>query len=120
MAVEKNLLSLEWKRVGVRIVILNTFEQGVMFTERRATTLNGDMLKRFQTIFLIRINKDYTNHVQSYLVNSVVLSACGKHRKVLPVLRYPRNMVIYHYPLIRVIFMVILHVFIIKSDPNLF
>ena len=29
-------------------------------------------------------------------------------------------MVIYHYPPIGVIFMVILHVFIIKNDPNLF
>ena len=29
-------------------------------------------------------------------------------------------MVIYHYPLIGVIFMVILHIFIIKNYPNLF
>ena len=29
-------------------------------------------------------------------------------------------MVIYHYPLIQVIYMVILHVFIIKNYPNLF
>ena len=40
------------------------------------------------------------------------------HRWVLPVLGYPRNMVIYHYPPIGVIYMVILHVFIIKNDPN--
>ena len=39
---------------------------------------------------------------------------------VLPVLRYPRNMVIYHYPLIGVIYMVILHIFIIKNYPNFF
>ena len=32
-----------------------------------------------------------------------------EHRRVLPVLCYPRNMVIYHYPLIGVIFMVIYH-----------
>ena len=42
------------------------------------------------------------------------------HRRVLPVLHYPRNMVIYHYPLIGVIYMVILHVFKIKNYPNLF
>ena len=42
------------------------------------------------------------------------------HRWVLPVLRYPRNMVIYHYPLIGVIFMVILHIFILKNYANLF
>ena len=35
------------------------------------------------------------------------------HRWVLPVLRYHRNTVVYHYPLVGVIFMVILHVFII-------
>ena len=41
--------------------------------------------------------------------------------KVRPllVLCYHRNMVIYHYPLVGVIFMVILYVFIIKSYPNL-
>ena len=42
------------------------------------------------------------------------------HRWALPVFRYPRNVLIYHYPPIRVIFMVILHVFIIKNYPNLF
>ena len=42
------------------------------------------------------------------------------HRWSLPVLCYPRIMVIYHYPLVGVIFMVILHVFIIKNDPNFF
>ena len=42
------------------------------------------------------------------------------HRWELPVLRYPRNMVIYHYPLVGVIFMVTLHVFIIKNYPNSF
>ena len=31
-----------------------------------------------------------------------------------------RNVVIYHYPPVGVIFMVILHVFIIKNYPNLF
>ena len=44
----------------------------------------------------------------------------GQHRRVLPVLRYPRNMVIYHYPLIGVIFMVILLIFIIQNYPNFF
>ena len=46
---------------------------------------------------------------------SKVLSwvALSRHIRVLPVLRYPRNMVIYHYPLIGVIFMVILLIFII-------
>ena len=43
-----------------------------------------------------------------------------KHRRLLPVLHYTRNMVIYHYPLIGVIYMVFLHVFIIKNHPNLF
>ena len=42
------------------------------------------------------------------------------HRWALPVLHYPTNMVIYHYPPIEVIFMVILHVFIIKYYPYLF
>ena len=42
------------------------------------------------------------------------------HRRVLPVLRYSRNMVIYHYPLIWVIFMVILLIFIIQNYPNFF
>ena len=42
------------------------------------------------------------------------------HRWELPVLHYPRNMVIYHCPLIGEIYMVILHVFIIKNYPNLF
>ena len=43
-----------------------------------------------------------------------------RHRWAVPVLRYPRNMVICHYPLIGVIFMVILHFIIIKNYPNLF
>ena len=42
------------------------------------------------------------------------------HRRVLPVLHYPKNMVIYHYPLIVVIYMVILHIFSIKNYRNLF
>ena len=42
------------------------------------------------------------------------------HRWVLPVLRYPRNMVIYHNPHIGVIFMVILLIFIIQNYPNFF
>ena len=42
------------------------------------------------------------------------------HRRVLPVLHYPINMVIYHYPLIGVIYMVILDVFIIENYPNSF
>ena len=43
-----------------------------------------------------------------------------QHGRVLPVFRYPRNMVIYHYPLIGVIYMVSLHIIIIKNYPNLF
>ena len=35
-----------------------------------------------------------------------------KHRRTLPVLRYPRNTVIYNYLPIGVIFMVILHIFL--------
>ena len=47
--------------------------------------------------------------------------AClSAHRWVLPVLCYPRNMVIYHYPLIGVMFMVILLIFIIRNCPNSF
>ena len=42
------------------------------------------------------------------------------HRWVLPVLRYPSNMVIYHYPLFWVILMVILLIFIIQNYPNFF
>ena len=42
------------------------------------------------------------------------------HRWALPVLYYLRNMEIYHYPPIGVVFMVILHVFIIKNYPYLF
>ena len=42
------------------------------------------------------------------------------HRWALPVLYYPINMEIYHYPLIGVIYIVILQVFIIKNYPNLF
>ena len=42
------------------------------------------------------------------------------HIWALPVLYYPRNMVIYHYPPIGVIFIVIFHLFIIKNYPNLF
>ena len=41
-----------------------------------------------------------------------------KHILALTVIRYLRNMVIYHYPLVGVIYMVILHVFIIKNHPN--
>ena len=41
-----------------------------------------------------------------------------KHRCVLPVLHYPVNMDIYHYPLIGVIFMVSLLIFIIQNYPN--
>ena len=37
----------------------------------------------------------------------------------LPVIRYNRNMVIYHHPLVGVILMVILHFIIIKDYPNL-
>ena len=33
---------------------------------------------------------------------------CPDHRRVLPVLRYAINMVIYHYPLIGIILMVLL------------
>ena len=44
----------------------------------------------------------------------------GGNRWALPVLHYPRNMVIYHYPPVGVIFMVILYVFIIINYPNLF
>ena len=42
------------------------------------------------------------------------------HIWALPVLRYPRNMVICYYPLIGVIYMVILHFLIIKNYPSLF
>ena len=49
----------------------------------------------------------------------VVKMSC-QHSRVLTVLSYPRNMVIYHYPPIGVICMVILHVFIIKNHPNFF
>ena len=49
-----------------------------------------------------------------------ILSTPLDHRWALPVFHYPRNMVIYHYPPIEVIFMVILYVFIIKNYPNLF
>ena len=41
------------------------------------------------------------------------------HRWEIPILRYPKNMVIYHYPPIEVILMVILYDFIIKYYPNL-
>ena len=41
-----------------------------------------------------------------------------EHRWALPSVHYPRNMVIYHYPPIGVIFMVILHVFTTKNYPN--
>ena len=44
----------------------------------------------------------------------------GLNRWVLPVLCYPRNMFIYHYPLIGVILMVILLIFIIQNYPNFF
>ena len=40
------------------------------------------------------------------------------HRRVLSVIRYPRNAVIYHYPLFWVILMVILLIFIIQNYPN--
>ena len=57
-----------------------------------------------------------------YLSSSILLSITsrGRHRCALPVLCYPKNMAIYHYPPIGVLFMVILHVFIIKNYPNLF
>ena len=42
------------------------------------------------------------------------------HRWALTVLHYPRNKVICQHPLIGVIYMVILHVFIIKNHPNWF
>ena len=42
------------------------------------------------------------------------------HRWALPVPPYPINMVIHHCPLIGVIYMVILHIFIIKNYPNFF
>ena len=54
------------------------------------------------------------------VINDGVFKGGYKNRRVLPVLRYPRNMVIYHYPPIGVIYMVILHVFIIKNYPNFF
>ena len=38
----------------------------------------------------------------------------------LPVLCYPINILIFYYPLTGVVYMVILHVFIIKNYPNLF
>ena len=44
----------------------------------------------------------------------------GGHRWVLPVLRYPSNLVIYHYPPFWVILMVILLIFIIQNYPNFF
>ena len=43
-----------------------------------------------------------------------------KHRWELPVLRYPRNIVIYRYAVFGVIFIVILHVVIIINYPKLF
>ena len=47
--------------------------------------------------------------------------AWGSHQRwALLVICYHTNMVIYHYPLVGVIFMVILHVFIINNYPNLF
>ena len=42
------------------------------------------------------------------------------HRWALTVLRYPRNIVIYHDPPVGVIFMVIVHVFIINNYPNFY
>ena len=44
--------------------------------------------------------------------------AIVRHIWVLPVFRYPINMVIYHYPLVGVIFIVMFHIFITKNYPN--
>ena len=43
---------------------------------------------------------------------------CLQHRWVLPVFHYPSILVIYHYPPFRVIFMVILLIFIIQNYPK--
>ena len=42
------------------------------------------------------------------------------HRWAFPVICYPRNMLIYHYLLIGVIFLVILLICIIQNYPNFF
>ena len=55
-----------------------------------------------------------------WISSGISNTTCGHHRRVLPVLRYPRNMVIYHYPLFWVIFMVIFLNFIIQNYPNYF
>ena len=71
------------------------------------------------------------NKLRSWLGNSTLTTELAyvhcirtvrflNHRWVLPVLHYPRHMLIYPYPLILVIYMVILHAFIIKKYPNLF
>ena len=52
--------------------------------------------------------------------NSTCIDFIIQHIWELTVPHYPRNMVIYHNSPIGVIFMVILHVFIIKNHPNLF
>ena len=42
------------------------------------------------------------------------------HKWELPVLRYARNIIIYQYPVVWLIFMAILHVFITNNYPKLF
>ena len=53
-------------------------------------------------------------------LNNYGVKASGEHRRVLPVLRYPRNVVIYQYPLFWVILLVIFLIFIIQNYPNFF
>ena len=62
-----------------------------------------------------------TKPVSSFRILSLGLfNPPPHHRRVLPVLRYPRHTVIYHYPLIGVIFMVVLLIFIIQNYPIFF
>ena len=69
----------------------------------------------------VKVQNIPTKYAQDWLEGKVLqVCWCINHRRVSPVLRYRRNMVIYHFPLIGVIFMVILLIFIIQNYPNFF
>ena len=74
-------------------------------------------LAQSSVVFLICCQNISIIMVQAIYILWKIWTPYESHIWALLVLHYPRNMVIYHYPLIGVIYMAILHVFIIKNYP---
>ena len=80
-------------------------------------TVDGVGIKFIATDIKVKVVQ---NKYSNVIKNKSNLSIGLQHRWVLPVLRYPSNVIIYHYPIFWIILMVILLILIIQNYPNCF